>query len=104
MLISLDHVQEMPIEVGEFLTVAVVRAANVAKDILSNLENLKGGEMRHYENLVQTALDAALERLDKKAKDKGYDGVVGVKVSHPVVVTGGVEIIVYGNGFRYANR
>jgi len=24
----------------------------------------------------------------------------GVKISHPTVVDGGVEVVVYGNGFR----
>ena len=59
-----------------------------------------GGRMVHYEGLIQTALDQALADLDAKAKDKGYDGVLGVKISHPSLVDGGVEVIVYGNGCR----
>jgi hypothetical protein len=37
-----------------------------------------------------------------KATDKGYDGVMGVKISHPSVVDGGVEVV-YGNGYRTRN-
>lgn len=100
MLISQDHPQNMEIEVGELLTVVVVKAANVGKDTLSSLRGLIGGTMVHYENLIQDAVDKALEKLEKKAKDSGYDGVIGVKISNPMVVTGAVEVIVYGNGFR----
>lgn len=100
MLISLDYLSESNQELGELLTVVVVKAANIAKDIRENIRNLIGGKMTHYENLIQEAVDEALQELEKKAKEKGYDGVIGVKICHPTVVTGGVEIIVYGNGFK----
>ncbi len=102
-LITLDRLEEK-IKVGELLTVVVVKAANVAKDILSNLENLKGGTMVHYEKLIDNAVDRALEKLRKKASEKGYDGVIGLKISNPMVVTGGTEVIVYGNGFKYIRQ
>jgi uncharacterized protein YbjQ (UPF0145 family) len=59
--------------------------------------------MYHYEVLMQKTLDRAFQKLEEKAKSKGYDGVLGVKIAHPQVVEGGVEIIVYGNGFNYKN-
>lgn len=100
MLISLDHLQNPEIEVGELLTVVVVKAANIIKDTWSNFENLKGGHMVHYEKLVQDAVDTALKKLEEKATERGYDGVIGVKISTPTVVTGGAEIVVYGNGYK----
>jgi uncharacterized protein YbjQ (UPF0145 family) len=89
-----------PIEVGELLFVVTVLAANVVNDIRENIRNLVGGRMGHYERLVEAAVQAALDDLAQKAKDRGYDGVVGVKISHPNLVDGGVEVVVYGNGFR----
>jgi len=100
-LISLDHLPDEKIELGELLTVVVVAAANVVKDIRENIRNLIGGRMSHYEKLIEDAVNQALQELDKKAQDRGYAGVIGVKISHPTVVDGGVEVIVYGNGFKY---
>jgi uncharacterized protein YbjQ (UPF0145 family) len=88
------------VEVGELLTVVTVMAANVVNDIRENIRNLVGGRMSHYERLIERAIQVALEDLERKAHAKGYDGVIGVKISHPTVVDGGVEVIVYGNGFR----
>ncbi len=101
MLFCLEQLPEKNIEQGELLTVCAVSAANVVKDIHSNIRNLIGGKMEHYEKLIESTLDRALDKLSEKAKQKGYDGVVGVKITHPVVVDGGVEIVVYGNGFYY---
>lgn len=100
MLIALDSHPSAEIELGELITVVHVAAANVVKDIRENIRNLVGGRMPHYERLISNAVEAALRELDEKALAAGYDGVIGVRVSHPVVVEGAVEVVAYGNGFR----
>jgi uncharacterized protein YbjQ (UPF0145 family) len=89
-----------PIQVGELLLVVTVFAANVVKDIRENIRNLVGGRMGHYEQLVEEAVQVAMDELANKAHARGYDGVVAIKISHPSLVEGGVEVVVYGNGFR----
>jgi uncharacterized protein YbjQ (UPF0145 family) len=54
--------------------------------------------------LIDRSVAQALEDLTAKAKAKGYDGVIGVKIANPTVVEGGVEVIIYGNGFRRRNK
>ena len=114
MLITLDHLPANTrllatdgtatpveaIEVGELLVAVTVRAANVVKDLRENIRNLVGGRMGHYERLIDEAVRSALADLQAQAQDRGYDGVIGVKISHPSVVDGGVEVVVIGNGFR----
>ena len=104
MLIALDYHPSAQIELGELLTVVNVSAANVVKDIRENIRNLVGGRMVHYETLVAKSVDGALAELDEKAKALGYDGVIGVKISHPSLVEGGVEVVVYGNAFRFVKQ
>lgn len=104
MLIALDCYPNGQIELGEMLAVVNVLAANVVKDIRENIRNLVGGRMVHYELLVAKAVEGALAELDEKAKKLGYDGVIGVKISHPSLVEGGVEVVVYGNGFKFINQ
>lgn len=89
------------VEVGELLTVCAITAASVVKDVRENLRNLVGGEMKHYEALTEKTLERALKKLEAKASERGYDGVLGVKIVSPKVVEGGVEVVVYGNGFRF---
>ena len=100
MLFALDQPPRPEMEVGELLFVVNVSAANIVADVRENIRNLMGGRMVHYEALVEKALASALARLEEKARERGYDGVVGVKIAHPQVVDGGVEVIVYGNGYR----
>lgn len=102
-LIALDSLHDPNLELGELLTVTVVRAANVVSDIRENIRNLIGGRMTHYEALINEAVSTALRELEEKAAARGYDGVIGVKIATPTVVDGGVEVVVYGNGFTQKN-
>lgn len=86
-------------DIGEPLVAVSVFAVNVVKDLHQNIKNLVGGRMLHYQTLVERAIEDALATLEEKARGRGYDGVVGVKIAHPQVVDGGVEIVVYGNGY-----
>ncbi len=63
MLFTADDLRGEDIEMGELLSVCAVTAANVVKDIRENIRNLVGGEMRHYEILMQRTLDRAFARL-----------------------------------------
>lgn len=103
-LITMEHLPNEEIELGELLYIVDVHAANIVKDIRENIRNLVGGRMVHYEHLIRIAVDSALNDLKIAAFERGYDGVVGLKISHPSLVEGGVEVIVYGNGFRYKGR
>lgn len=99
-LVALDQPHDPDAEVGELLVVVVVYAANIVKDVRENIRNLVGGRMSHYESLISKAIEQGLTDLNEKASARGYDGVLGVKISHPLVVDGGVEVIIYGNGYR----
>lgn len=101
MLISLDHFPASDdVEIGELFFTVSVTAANLVNDIRENIRNLVGGRMVHYEKLIEKSVTQALADLEAKAKAKGYEGVIGVKIANPTVVEGGVEVVVYGNGFR----
>ena len=103
-LITLDQPHNPEIEVGELLVVVVVHAANIVRDVRENIRNLVGGRMSHYESLIEKAIEQGLTDLEDKASAKGYAGVVGVKFSHPLVVDGGVEVIIYGNGYHLTTK
>jgi uncharacterized protein YbjQ (UPF0145 family) len=92
---------ESQIEIGELLTAGAVLAVNVVKDFKETVRNIVGGAMGHYENLVEDSIDRAVGRLIEKAKEKGYEGIVGFRIAHPSLVDGGAEVVVYGNGFKF---
>lgn len=103
-LFTTDALSFAEIEEGELLWACAITAANILRDFREHITNTFGGQMKRYEGVVAETLERALADLDAKATAKGYDGVVAVRISNPKIVEGGVEVIVYGTGFRYRNR
>ncbi len=101
---TIERFEGRPIREGELIFATAVYAANILRDLRERVTNTLGGRMTRYETLIEQAIAAALETLDEKARAKGYDGVVAVRISHPAVVEGGVEVVVYGTGFHYLDN
>jgi uncharacterized protein YbjQ (UPF0145 family) len=100
-LYTIESLSGRPIQEGEFLYVNAVNAANVLRDVREMITNTLGGKMRRYERLLDLVTEAAIEQLKQKAAAKGYDGVLGLRISHPFMVEGSASITVYGTGFRF---
>jgi uncharacterized protein YbjQ (UPF0145 family) len=100
-LYTTDRPSDRPIREGELVYVAVVNASNILRDFREMITNTFGGRMKRYETLMDITLNQALEKLETQARSNGYDGCVGVRISHPRIVDGACEIFVYGTGFNY---
>ncbi len=92
---------EASTQLGDFLFASSVCAANVVRDISANIKNLTGGNLYHYEDLIERSVARALDRLKEKAKALGYNGIINLRISHPAVVDGTVSVTVYGNGWIF---
>jgi uncharacterized protein YbjQ (UPF0145 family) len=100
-LYTADKLSERKVREGELLWISAVSAANIFRDIREMITNTLGGRMRRYERLMNQTITRALADLDAEAKAKGYDGCLAVRISHPRIVEGACEILVYGTAFHF---
>lgn len=100
-LVTTETIDE-PIQRGDLIYACAVSGANVLRDMREAITNTIGGEMIRYESLVDKTIARALANLADRAKEKGYDGVLAVRISHPVITNGAVEVVVTGTGYRLA--
>lgn len=87
---------------GELVYACAVSGANILRDMRETITNTIGGHMTRYETLLDRTIARALDQLAERAQSQGYDGVVGIRISHPTITSGAVEVVVTGTGFRYA--
>ena len=78
-----------------------ISGANILRDVREAVINTIGGYMTKYEALLDKTIARALELLAARAKAQGYDGVLGIRISHPTITTGAIEVVVSGTGFKY---
>jgi uncharacterized protein YbjQ (UPF0145 family) len=93
---------DRPIQRGEIIYAVAVSGANILRDMREAVVNTIGGHMIRYEALLDKTIARALEGLSERAREKGYDGVLGIRVTHPYITNGAIEVVVTGTGFKYA--
>jgi uncharacterized protein YbjQ (UPF0145 family) len=92
---------ERPVEQGDMVFACAVSGANILRDMREAIVNTIGGAMTKYEALLDATIARALEVLSQRASAQGYDGVLGIRISHPTITSGAIEVVVSGTGFRY---
>ena len=97
-LVTTETIEE-PVRQGEILFACAVSGANILRDMRETITNTIGGEMKRYEALLDQTISRALNALAEKGRDKGYDGVLAVRLSHPVITQGAVEVVATGTGY-----
>jgi uncharacterized protein YbjQ (UPF0145 family) len=102
MLLITSETVDRPIERGEIVYAVAVSGANILRDMREAVVNTIGGHMTKYEALLDKTIARALEYLSERAKAQGYDGVLGIRISHPFITSGAIEVVVSGTGFRFA--
>lgn len=101
-LLTSDSVSDRPIEKGDIVYACAVSGANIVRDMREAIVNTIGGHMTRYEALLDETIARALDTLSERAREKGYDGVLDVRLSHPMITNGAIEVVVAGTGFKYA--
>ena len=101
-LVTSEDLGDEPIERGELVYACAVAGANILRDMREAITNTIGGRMLRYERLLDKTMAAAFENLRERAREQSYDGVLGIRVSHPMITSGAIEVVVTGTGFRYA--
>lgn len=100
---TLETLEGRPVRQGEMLYVNAVNAANLLRDVREMITNTLGGKMRRYERLLDVVTESAIAQLKEKAAAKGYDGILGFRMSHPFMVEGSASVTVYGTGFHFVS-
>ena len=100
-ILTCEMVPDRPVEIGGMLYACAVSGANILRDMREAVVNTIGGHMTRYETLLDATIARALEVLSERARQQGYDGVLGVRISHPMITSGAIEVVVAGTGFRY---
>jgi uncharacterized protein YbjQ (UPF0145 family) len=100
-LITTETVLDRAITQGEMVYACAASGANILRDMREAVINTIGGHMTKYEALLDRTIERALEVLSERARQRGYDGVLGIRISHPTITSGAIEVVVAGTGFRY---
>jgi len=102
-ILTTDHAGDTPVRLGGIVTASAVSGANVLRDVREAITNTFGGKMTRYEAVLNETIARAIDNLADNARAAGYDGVLSVRLSHPMITEGAIEVVASGTGFYDAS-
>ena len=79
---------------------STVRAKHVGRDIMASLQNIVGGELRGYTELLREARQEAIERMTREAEALGANAILNVRFGTSSIAQGAAELFAYGTAAR----
>ncbi len=104
LLVTTETIGATPVRHGRVVFASAVAGANIVRDVRETITNYIGGNMTRYEFILDKTIERCFAQLADKAQAAGYDGVLAIRVSHPYIVTGALEVVAVGTGFNYVDQ
>ena len=79
---------------------STVRAKHAGRDIMASLNNLIGGELKGYTELLEDARKQARDRMVAQALELGANAIVNVRFNTSSIAQGASELYIYGTAVR----
>ena len=99
LIVTTDNIEGKKIvEVKGMVSGGTVRAKSFGSDIISSVQNLVGGEVNSYAELLEQTRQISLAKMIENAEQSGCNAIVGVKFVSSTVAAGMAEILAYGTG------
>ncbi|WP_370574566.1 YbjQ family protein [Methanomethylovorans sp.] len=78
-----------------------VRAKNIGSDIAAGLQNIVGGELKGYSDLLSQSRKEALQRMVEEAEKLDADAVVNIRFTTSQTMVGAAELLAYGTAVKF---
>jgi uncharacterized protein YbjQ (UPF0145 family) len=101
-LVNTDYVAGR--EIGEMLGLArgsTIQTRNVGRDITQGLKTLVGGELKAYNEMMNSARAIATKRMSEDAESMGADAVVNIRYATSSIMQGAAEVMAYGTAVKF---
>ena len=80
---------------------STVQTVNAFRDIGAGLKTLVGGELKKYNEMMDTARQIATERMMEEAKRLGADAIVGARYATSAIMQSAAEVMAYGTAVKF---
>lgn len=103
LLVNTDYISNKNLETIGLVKGSTVQSVHIGKDISQAFKTLVGGELKSYNDMMNTARQVATNRMIAEAESLGADAIINVKFSSSSITQGAAEIIVYGTAVKFIN-
>ena len=103
-LVNTDYIGGKELEMLGLVKGSTIQSKHLGKDIAQAFKQMVGGELRAYNDMMNTARAIATRRMVEEAEKLGADAVVNIRYASAAVMQGAAEVIAYGTAVKFVQR
>ncbi|MBK5254118.1 MAG: YbjQ family protein [Peptostreptococcaceae bacterium] len=103
-LVSTDYIAGKELEMLGIAKGSTIQTRNLGKDIGQGFKALVGGELKSYNEMMNSARALSTKRMVVEAEELGADAVVNVRYATSSVMQSAAEVMVYGTAVKFVNE
>lgn len=100
-LVNTDYIAGKELEMLGLVKGSTIQSVNVGKDIGQAFKGLVGGEMKSYNEMMNTARALATKRMVQEAEAMGADAIVNIRYASASVMQSAAEVMAYGTAVKF---
>ncbi len=100
-LVNTDYIAGKELEMLGLVKGSTIQTKNVGHDITQSFKTLVGGELKAYNEMMNTARALATKRMVEEAQGLGADAVVNVRYATSAIMQGAAEVMAYGTAVKF---
>ena len=101
LIVTTEHISGKETEMLGLVKGSTIQTVNAIRDIGAGLKTLIGGELKKYNEMMESARAIAMERMIEEAKQLGADAIVSVRFATSSIMQSAAEIMVYGTAVKF---
>ena len=101
LIVTTDYASGKEVETLGIVKGSTIQTVNAFRDIGAGLKTLVGGELKKYNEMMESARKIATERMVKEAEDMGADAVIAVRFATSSIMQSAAEVMAYGTAVKF---
>ena len=101
LIVTTEAVNGKELEMLGMVKGSTIQTVNAFRDIGAGFKTLVGGELKKYNEMMDTARQIATERMMEEAKRLGADAIVGARYATSAIMQSAAEVMAYGTAVKF---
>ena len=73
-----------------------IQARHIGRDLRAGLKGIVGGEITDYTEMMSSAREEAIQRMEEDAKKHGANAIVNMRLATSMIMQNAAEVLAYG--------
>ena len=101
LIVTTENISGKETEMLGIVKGSTIQTVNAFRDIGAGLKMLIGGELKKYNEMMDSARKIATERMIEEAERLGADAIVAARFTTSSIMQSAAEIMVYGTAVKF---